>query len=510
MARYNSVNITGSVAGGSTISTPSSGLLTTLTGSGTVTVPNPVYYTGQIQTFYNSTLAALTLTTPSGNFVAPGFTSASSISIASAAIITIVSDGTNYLTQGWLGGIGVFTSLTAAGGTVTLNGTTTGSIDNIVIGGTTPKAATFNGLTNTLGTTTLAGGSASGVFQFTSSQASSANNNGAIVVTGGAGIGGNLYVGGISVVGTYGTPSTGAGFRTNTTDIYGQTAAVDKIRLSITGDSFFNSGGNVGIRTSTPRSVLNISDGPLTIDVDSTTTSSTKMDPTSTNNVIYVRAPFDSNPATLPNAGARWGIVFSGGPSADNTSYPVNASTASIGKAASIYAVSEDTGAGYNRSVGLAFYTSGFDVNQAERIRIAGNGNVGIGTNNPIGYNLTVVGTIGSTGNIYSSTSDIRLKDIVKPIVNAIDIIKAIETFYYRNNELALSLGLQGTDLQVGISAQSALKVAPEVTAPAPLDPNYLTVMYERIVPFLIEAIKDQQKDIDMLKEKINYLEGKQ
>jgi hypothetical protein len=73
-----------------------------------------------------------------------------------------------------------------------------------------------------------------------------------------------------------------------------------------------------------------------------------------------------------------------------------------------------------------------------------------------------------------------------------------------------MSLGLQGTDLQVGVSAQSVLKVAPEVTAPAPLDPNYLTVMYERIVPFLIEAIKDQQKDIDVLKEKINYLEGKQ
>ena len=510
MARYNSVNSTGSVAGGNSITTPYSGLLTTLTGSGTVTVPNPVYYTGQIQTFYNSTLSAITLSTPSGNFIAPGFTSAGTISIASVAIITIVSDGTNYLVQDWLGGIGSFTSLSASGGTVTLSGTTTGSIDNVIIGGTTAKAATFNGLTNTAGTTSLAGGSASGVFTFSSSQASTAYNNGAVVIsTGGLGVAGDTYHNGILVVGTYGTPTTGAGWRTNSTDIYGQTAATDKVRISITGDSWINAGKNVGIGTTTPRSVLNISDGPLTIDVDSTTTSSSKMNAGATNNVIYVRAPFNSNPASTSGVNAKWGILFSGGPSADNTNYPVQPTSLTISKAAAIYAVSEDT-LGYNRQVGLAFYTSGADLNQAERIRIASNGNVGIGTNNPSGYNLTVVGTIGSTGNIYSSTSDIRLKDIVKPIVNAIDIVKSIETFYYRNNELALSLGLKGTELQVGISAQSALKTMPEVTAPAPLDSNYLTVMYERIVPFLIEAVKDQQKDIDSLKEQINYLQGKQ
>ena len=66
MARYNSINTTSSVSGGSTISTPASGLLTTLTGSGTVTIPNPVYYTGSIQTYYNSTASAITITTPSG------------------------------------------------------------------------------------------------------------------------------------------------------------------------------------------------------------------------------------------------------------------------------------------------------------------------------------------------------------------------------------------------------------------------------------------------------------
>jgi hypothetical protein len=199
MARYNSVNSISSVAGGNSISSPASGLLTTLTGSGVVTVPNPVYYTGQTQTFYNSTLAALTLTTPSGNFVAPGFTSASTISLPSGSIITLASDGTNYLAQDWLGGIGQHTALTstggisATGGVVTLTSSTTGSMDNVTIGANTARPGTFNGLTNTLGTTSLAGGSASGVFSFTSGQASNAFNNGSVVVTGGVGISGAIY-----------------------------------------------------------------------------------------------------------------------------------------------------------------------------------------------------------------------------------------------------------------------------------------------------------------------------
>lgn len=461
MARYNSVNSTGSVAGGTSISTPYSGLLTTLTGSGTVTVPNPVYYTGQSQIFYNSTVSAITLSTPSGSFVAPGFTSASTISLASGAIVTLVSDGTNYVSQGWLGGIGLFTALTSnggisvTGGVVTLTSSTAGSMDNVVIGASTAKAGTFNGLTNTAGTTTLAGGSASGVFSFTANQASNAYNNGTIVVTGGVGISGDTYHNGIIVVGTYGTPTTGAGWRTNTTDIYGQTAAVDKIRFSITGDSWINSGGKFGIGTSSLGAPLSFAD------------------------VTGLKIQLNGNAANY------YGFEKQAAVNGGDSMLKYNAGNTAAGE--------------------HAFYSGA-----VQRMIINANGNVGIGVANPIGYNLTVSGTIGASGNIYSSTSDVRLKDIVGPIVNAVDIIKAIETFYYRNNELALSLGLTGTELQVGISAQSAEKVMPEVTAPAPLDPNYLTVMYERIVPFLIEAVKDQQKNIESLQEQINYLQGKQ
>ena len=56
----------------------------------------------------------------------------------------------------------------------------------------------------------------------------------------------------------------------------------------------------------------------------------------------------------------------------------------------------------------------------------------------------------------------------------------------------------EGND--VGVLAQEIEKVLPEVVATR--DNGYKAVKYEKIVPLLIEAIKEQQKQIDELKSK--------
>jgi len=40
--------------------------------------------------------------------------------------------------------------------------------------------------------------------------------------------------------------------------------------------------------------------------------------------------------------------------------------------------------------------------------------------------------------------------------------------------------------------------------APAPADNNYLTVKYDKLIPLLIESIKDLKNDIDNLKDNHN------
>jgi hypothetical protein len=99
---------------------------------------------------------------------------------------------------------GRFTTLTATtsatfspSGTVTINPTTQSTMDNVSIGSTTRAPGAF---------TTLA---SNGLTTFTDTTASTSSSSGALVVTGGTGVGGNLYVGGnINSTGTITAGST--------------------------------------------------------------------------------------------------------------------------------------------------------------------------------------------------------------------------------------------------------------------------------------------------------------
>lgn len=124
-------------------------------------------------------------------------------------------------------------------------------------------------------------------------------------------------------------------------------------------------------------------------------------------------------------------------------------------------------------------------------------GSLGIGTN-PTG----ITGEIVAVNQITSYYSDDRLKDRVGNIDNAIEKVLSLNGFYYKANQTAIELGYTD-ELQVGLSAQEVNNVLPEVVAPAPIDNQYMTIHYERVIPLLVEAIKEQQVQIEELKAKL-------
>ena len=108
-------------------------------------------------------------------------------------------------------------------------------------------------------------------------------------------------------------------------------------------------------------------------------------------------------------------------------------------------------------------------------------------------------GEIRATNNITAYYSDDRLKTKLGDIDNALDKIDTLAGFYYEANQTAQDLGYD-VIREVGVSAQSVQAIMPEVVAPAPIDDRYLTVRYERLVPLLIQGIKELRAEIKALK----------
>lgn len=141
MGRYNSVSTTTITTGATTFYAPSSGLVTSLTGTApyTVTLSNPVLYIGQSQSFYNATGGTVTLTTPSGVFngLADGIgIGTASITIPANAFYTVSSDGTNYLLNNNSGGA------TKIASNIASSSYTSGSL--VITGGVGISGDTYN------------------------------------------------------------------------------------------------------------------------------------------------------------------------------------------------------------------------------------------------------------------------------------------------------------------------------------------------------------------------------
>ncbi len=107
----------------------------------------------------------------------------------------------------------------------------------------------------------------------------------------------------------------------------------------------------------------------------------------------------------------------------------------------------------------------------------------------------TTANTIKCTGDIIAYASDDRLKNRIGNIENALDKVNKLNGFTFTANEIAVGLGVEQNtdDVRVGVSAQEVEAVLPEAVRDAPVknDEGYKTVQYEKMVPLLVEAIKE-------------------
>lgn len=120
------------------------------------------------------------------------------------------------------------------------------------------------------------------------------------------------------------------------------------------------------------------------------------------------------------------------------------------------------------------------------------------------------------TNAITAYYSDERLKTKINTIENALDKIDQLTGFLYVENDLARSFGFNNPNTQVALSAQAVKLVQPEAVKPAPFDiaqrddgteysksgEDYLTVDYEKLIPLLVEGIKELRREINQLKGK--------
>jgi hypothetical protein len=112
--------------------------------------------------------------------------------------------------------------------------------------------------------------------------------------------------------------------------------------------------------------------------------------------------------------------------------------------------------------------------------------------------------SIRVAGDIVAYYSDARLKDFHGRINGALDKVLKINGYYYTENEKAKELGYNTGRTQVGVSAQEVEEVLPEVIKDAPIGHGYKTVQYERMIPLLIEAIKELKEENDTLKARLD------
>jgi hypothetical protein len=162
---------------------------------------------------------------------------------------------------------------------------------------------------------------------------------------------------------------------------------------------------------------------------------------------------------------------------------------------------------------GSTWQVVGSWVTSGTNIYNTNTGNVGIGTAAPA-YKLDVTGDLRITGVPYRNggdsawivPSDERLKDILGQYpygINEILKLNPVRFRYKQNNPMKISSEKE----YIGLIAQDVQKVIPEAVEKG--EKGYFNFNSSPVIWAMLNAIKEQQQEIDRLKARIDRLETK-
>ena len=144
---------------------------------------------------------------------------------------------------------------------------------------------------------------------------------------------------------------------------------------------------------------------------------------------------------------------------------------------------------GYDTPLALKYYCTSHGNGMGNSVKVLD----GFGTE--LSDAVVISGSLKVTGDITAfSTSDERFKTNVTPILDSLDKIGEIKGYEYDWIE---SEHHDNTGHDIGVIAQEIEKIAPEAVVTR--DGGYKAVRYEKLIPILIQAIKELNKKIDSI-----------
>jgi Chaperone of endosialidase/Major tropism determinant N-terminal domain len=417
----------------------------------------------------------------------------------------IYSNGTADLTNLYVSGIGTIITLNCTTGTITNFSGTIGTITNF--------SGTIGTITNRLNVgsaVTISGGiitatTFSGTLQGNATTASSLQNSRTIELTGDV-IGAVLFDGSsnVSIAATIQPNSVGLG--TDTTGEYVQSISGTANQITVTSGTGESSTPILSIpnQFTAPQDVrvsrdlqvdrnLNVN-GSITIGGTSAYIAATELKVSDPDIVLGFRTDSNGNDISTDNTANHGGIAIAsteGTPLV--TLYDVGIGETSLSTYKKFMWFKSGTFSGLGTDAWLSNYAIGIGSTQMPNEARLAVGRVIVNDDD-----ISKVRNINATGIVtaldFNATSDINLKTNIKPIENALDKIVRINgvTFDWKENN----------EPSVGVIAQEVEEVFPQLVKTS----DHKSLNYNGLIGALIEAIKDQQNQIDDLRNQIQNL----